>query len=249
VSTMNLGDETVNGRSSLECTLTGKNTYRFPLLLLCIAISGLCNSQQLNLFEEIENDNSISSRRTADRASGRGVGVAEPEFTLVGTSRIDGNYSAIIEHRGGDTLVVRMDLGSSADIPGYPGYKLVDVDRGNISISYPENIPCVEFRGLGVSCDDVMNIAALSLANGEPLLGKEVETSLAAGRSNETAADELPANPFEALLSRENNVPVSNRDGVFGRTEQFAPRRIDPEDVPPGMNVISTPFGDRLVEQ
>jgi len=222
-------------------------------ILLGLSFSFLLNretfSQTLNLFEEIENSNSISSRRTADRAMERGTGAAEPEFRLVGTSRIGGNYSTIIKHRGGNTLVVRVDLGSSADIPGYPGYKLVDVGPGNISISYPENIPCVEFLGQGVSCDDVMNIAALSLANGEPLPGQEVETSLAAGRSNETAADELPTNPFEALLSRENNVPVSNRDGDFGRSEPFAPRRIDPEDVPPGMRLVSTPFGDRLVEQ
>jgi len=26
-------------------------------------------------------------------------------------------------------------------------------------------------------------------------------------------------------------------------------RRIDPADVPPGMRVVSTPFGDRLVEE
>jgi len=246
---MNLGDETVNVRSSLECTLTGKNTYRFPLLLLCLAISGLCNSQQLNLFEEIENDNSISSRRTADRASERGFGVAEPEFTLVGTSRISGKYSVIIQHRGGDTLMIKAGLNSSTQIPGYSGYSILDVSSGSISIRYPENVPCVEFRDQGVSCDGTINIATLSLANGEPLFGKEVETSLVAGRSNETIADELPTNPFEALLSRENNVPESNRDGVFGRSERFTPRRIDPEDVPPGMNVVSTPFGDRLVEQ
>ena len=53
-------------------------------------------------------------------------------------------------------------------------------------------------------------------------------------------------NPFEALRAQQNNVSVSNRDGG---NERFTPRRILPEDVPPGMRVVSTPFGDRLVEQ
>jgi len=227
----------------------GRNNLTLLLVLLCIAMPGFGYSQQLNLFEEIET-NSNSSRDARSRAASVSqAGAASPEFTLIGTSRIGGKYSVIIQHRGGDTLMVKAGPNSSTQIPGYSGYSILNVGSGRISIRYPENISCVEFRDKGVSCDGAVNIAALSLANGVPLLGKEVETSLAAGRSNETAADELPTNPFEALLSRENNVPASNRDGNFGRSERFTPRRIDPEDVPPGMNVVSTPFGDRLVEQ
>jgi hypothetical protein len=227
----------------------GRNNLTLLLVLLCMAMPGFGYSQQLNLFEEIET-NSNSSRDARNRAASVSqAGVASPEFTLIGTSRIGGKYSVIIQHRGGDTLMVKAGPNSSTQIPGYSGYSMLNVGSGRISIRYPENVPCVEFHDQGVSCDGAVNIAALSLANGVPLLGKEVETSLAAGRSNETAADELPTNPFEALLSRENNVPASNRDGNFGRSERFTPRRIDPEDVPPGMNVVSTPFGDRLVEQ
>ena len=227
----------------------GRNNHKLLLVLLCIAMPGFGYSQQLNLFEEIETNNNSSRDARNRTASGSQAGAASPEFTLIGTSRIGSEYSVIIQHRGGDTLMVKTGLNSTTQIPGYSGYSILDVSSGSISIRYPENISCVEFRDQGVSCDGAMNIAALSLANDEPLLGKVVETSLVAGRSNETTADELPTNPFEALLSRENNVPVSNRDGDFDRRERFAPRRIDPEDVPPGMNVISTPFGDRLVEQ
>jgi hypothetical protein len=226
----------------------GRNNLTLLLVLLCIAMPGFSYSQQLNLFEEIETNNNSPRDARNRTASGSQAGAASAEFTLIGTSRIGGKYSVIIQHRGGDTLMVKAGPNSSTQIPGYSGYLMLNVDSGHISIRYPENVPCVEFRDQGVSCDGA-NIAALSLANGEPLPGQEVETSLAAGRSNETAADELPTNPFEALLSRENNVPVSNRDGNFDRRERFTPRRIDPEDVPPGMNVVSTPFGDRLVEQ
>ena len=49
-------------------------------------------------------------------------------------------------------------------------------------------------------------------------------------------------NPFEELLQR-----ASNPDSEIS-TSSFEPRRIDPEDIPSGMRVVSTPFGDRLVE-
>ena len=150
------------------------------------------------------------------------------------------------QQRGGDVLGVKPDPNSNTQIPGYNGYSILDVGSSKVSIRYPENAPCVEFRDQGVSCDGAVNIAALSLANSEPLPGNEVETSLAAGRSNETAADEPPINPFEALRAQQNNGSVSNRDGG---NERFTPRRILPEDVPPGMRVVATPFGDRLVEQ
>jgi hypothetical protein len=227
----------------------GRNNLTLLLVLLSIAMPGFGYSQELNLFEEIETNNNSSRDARNRAASGSQTGAASPEFTLIGTSRIGGKYSVIIQHRGGDTLMVKAGPNSSTQIPGYSGYSMLNVGSGHISIRYPENVPCVEFRDQGVSCDGAMNIAALSLANAEPLPGNEVGISLAASSSPETAADELPTNPFEALLSRENNVPVSNRDGDFDRSERFTPRRIDPEDVPPGMNVVSTPFGDRLVEQ
>lgn len=224
----------------------GTNNYRLSLFLLFLAIAGYGHSQQLNLFEEIETSDNSSSQ-TRNRASGASRALsASPEFILIGTSRTGREYSVIIQHRGGDVLVVKADPNSSTQIPGYSGYSILDVGSGSVSIRYPENVPCVEFRDQGVSCDGGVNIAALSLANGEPLLGKDVETSLADSRPSEATADEPPINPFEALRAQQNNVSVSNRDGG---NERFTPRRILPEDVPPGMRVVSTPFGDRLVEQ
>ena len=129
----------------------------------------------------------------------------------------------------------------------------MDVGAGQTSIRYPDNVPCVEFLERGVSCSTAANIAALSLTTGEPLpnnvagsADRELE-ALANETADEAAADEPPTNPFEALRNRqENNGALGGRAGDNGR---FTPRRISPEDVPPGMRVVSTPFGDRLVEQ
>ena len=224
----------------------GRNSFRLSISLLFIAMSGFGYSQQLNLFEEIETNNrSLSDARNRAADSSRTSPIA-PEFTLTGTSRIGSEYSVIIQHRGGDILIVRASPNSSTQIPGYSGYSILDVGSGSISIRYPEHVSCVEFRDQGVNCIGGENIALLSLTNGQPLPGNETETSLATASSNETAVDDPPINPFEALRAQQNNGAESIRDGD---NERFTPRRISPEDVPPGMRVVSTPFGDRLVEQ
>ena len=224
----------------------GRNNCRLSISLLCIAISGFGYSQELNLVEEIETD-VRSPRDNRNRVSDGGrAGSTAPEFTLIGTSRIGSEYSVIIKHRGGDTLIVKAGPNSSTQIPGYSGYSILGVESGSISIRYPENVSCVEFHDQGVSCAGGGNIAALSLANGEPMPSDEVETSLATATSNELLPDEQPINPFEALRAQQNNRSANTRDVD---NERFMPRRISPEDVPPGMRVVSTPFGDRLVEE
>ena len=224
----------------------GRDGHKFLLVLLCMAMPKLAYSQQLNLFEEIESA-SNSSSQVRDRARADSLATsASPEFTLVGTSRIGSEYSAIIQHRGGATLIVKAGSNSSTQIPGYSGYSILDVGSGSISIRYPEHVSCVEFHDQGVSCPGGDNIAALSLTNGEPLSDNEAEAGQATTRSSETAVNEPLTNPFEALRAQQNNGTVSSRDGD---NERFTPRRILPEDVPPGMRVVSTPFGDRLVEQ
>ena len=224
----------------------GRNNYRLSISLLCIAISGFGYSQQLNLFEEIETDTRSPSDNRNRASDGGRAGSTTPEFTLIGTSRIGSEYSAVIKHRGGETLIVKAGPNSSTRIPGYSDYSILDVGSGSISIRYPEQISCIEFHDQGVSCAGGDNIATLSLANGEPMPSVEVETSLATARSNEPVVDEPPINPFEALRAQQNNGSTSTRDVD---NERFTPRRILPEDVPPGMRVVSTPFGDRLVEE
>jgi len=224
----------------------GRNNHRLSISLLWIAISGFAYSQQLNLFEEIETDTRSSSDTRNRAADGGRAGSTVPEFTLIGTNRIGSEYSVVIKHRGGDTLIVKAGPNSSTRIPGYSGYSILDVGSGSISIRYPEHVSCVEFHDQGVSCPGGDNIAALSLTNGEPLSDNEAEAGQATTRSSETAVNEPLTNPFEALRAQQNNGTVSSRDGD---NERFTPRRILPEDVPPGMRVVSTPFGDRLVEQ
>ena len=84
-------------------------------------------------------------------------------------------------------------------------------------------------------------MARLSLAKTDPL--RLAGTNQSEPGQENVNEEEATLNPFEAIARRSQN---SNPDRTDN--QQFRPRRINPEDVPPGMRVVSTPFGDRLVE-
>ena len=81
----------------------------------------------------------------------------------------------------------------------------------------------------------------MTLTNGSPL---KMVTSQDVGSVASNASNDEPdlQNPFAAILKRQSNLEQNATDNTF------VPRRISPEEVPPGMRVVSTPFGDRLVE-
>lgn len=210
------------------------------------------NDQSLTLFEAVET--AEQRGRAVDRPTRESrVTTAEPEFTLVGVSRIGSNYSAILKHREGENILVKGDSFANTPIPGHGDYALVDINAGSVSISFPGNNACMDFSDRGVTCSSAGNIAELVLANGEPLAPRnpprgEAETD-AESIEEVFAARSDPNNPFEALRNArriEAGDATGNPDNPAGR---FTPRRINPEDVPDGFRVVATPFGDRLVEQ
>ena len=84
-----------------------------------------------------------------------------------------------------------------------------------------------------------MAAALVDLTDDEPENGDSANTN---------DAEEAPGNPFEALRQR---AARGQRGDVVNPDEQnrrFRPRRIDPNNIPPGKRVVSTPFGDRLVD-
>ena len=198
-------------------------------------------AQDLTLFEETEsnNVNEDEGRARTLRRDSEGNIITGPEFTLIGTTRLGDNFLAVIEDRVGEIISISVSKGAETPIPGYPGFRVVDVGSGEVVMRYPGNASCTEFRNQGVSCE-APDIGRLELANADPL-----ESSLSNLNSADSlSSDEEPSpNPFEALLERAS-IP-----DLEGDTSTFTPRRINPEDVPPGMRVVSTPFGDRLVEE
>lgn len=217
--------------------------------------------QGLALFDDIET--SQSRTRETDRPSRESrVTASDPEFTLIGTSRIGASYSAILRHRSGENVLVRSDGSTSTPIEDYAGYSVAGIGAGSLSLSYPGSVPCVDFPEQGVGCNSSSNTADLQLTNGEPLL-KSVSLTGAATQievldAEGNAGVATSGNPFEALRdARANgNNPAQNATqnvapgvGATAESGRFTPRRISPEDIPPGMRVVATPFGDRLVEE
>ena len=202
-------------------------------------------AQTLQLFEDTErmSGESESNNFNQSRRDNEGNLITGPEFTLVGTSRIGGNRVIVLENRLGEIISLSLPEGSPKSVPGYPNYRVLEVGSGQASIEYPANLPCVEFLDRGIACESE-RLAVLSLQTASPI---ESSNQRESGNDSKGLADSGDANttvnPFEALLER-----AANPSAEIGSDNTFTPRRINPEDVPPGMRVVSTPFGDRLVE-
>jgi hypothetical protein len=231
------------------------------LLLLCAVPIGSAQAlaqdsnqvdqanQDLSLFEDIEvaENRARGANRTSREPRVTGAG---PEFTLLGTSRIGDSYSAILRHKSGESILVRSQANTATAIEDHAGYSILGVGPGKLSLRYPASVPCEEYVEQGVSCAVSSNTAELVLATSTPLSRPALERQ---SRQTDSANSSKPpvalvANPFEALRAAQvdGDNPAQNNDGADNR---FSPRRISPDDVPSGMRVVSTPFGDRLVDQ
>ncbi|PCJ27758.1 MAG: hypothetical protein COA96_02590 [SAR86 cluster bacterium] len=217
-------------------------------------------TQGFALFESVENaENRTGAQARRNNRESRAT-IAEPEFTLIGTSRIGGKYSATIQHRSGETLIVRADPGAFTAIPEHFGYSIVNIGAGEVSIRYPASSACIAFSEQGVECNEAGNTAELALTTAEPLAstafrpGSDLQVDEGQTIDPDAALDEqvpVAANPFEALRAQRDQRGVANPAASNGNTAggRFTPRRISDEDVPPGMRRVRTPFGDRLVDQ
>ena len=204
------------------------------------------NSQGLSLFEgvEVAGDTVSGASRTP---RGPRDTVAGPEFTLLGTSRIGGSYSAILRHRSGESILVRRQGDTAKPIEGHAGYSVLSVGAGKLSLRYPVSVPCLEDVAQGVRCTVSPNTAELVLGTRAPLSRPVLSATL----EQQGGATEPPSaqgiNPFEAVLADQGDGNDPGQDDG-GRAERFVPQRISPEDDPSGMRVVATSFGDRLVE-
>ena len=198
-----------------------------------------------SLFEPLDlvtsADNSDRSRRRV--RSSAGGAASETGFSLIGTSRIGSRTSVMLRHASGEKVSVRLNR-PRMRIPGYDGYVVVGSDRNSVSIQYPESEACVEFAPRGVSCDAAGNIATLNLRVFKTSEQSQEQTKSEQPEVEGEVERGTPSNPFETLRNRSQR-----NSSAPGRTDRFQPRRIAPEDVPPGMRLVSTPFGDRLVEE
>lgn len=249
----------IAGRPAPTGFLMNMNSLQGAIFASVLVLaSGSLSAQDLTLFETVGTDAPVER---PDGLQGREQrnGTSSPSFTLVGTSRIGGKYRATLASSSGEIVTVETTPGSAQDIPDHPGYRVTDIGSRRVVIANPSDTPCIAAADKGVSCDangasqltlataapvPVANPAASTGNNGAPANGDP-----AAQAAN---ADGTPDNPFAAALraaaANEANANAANGQPQGAAAERFQPRRIGPDEVPPGMRVVRTPFGDRLVE-
>jgi hypothetical protein len=172
--------------------------------------------------------------------------LAQKDFVLRGISEIGQRYVVILEAPNTNVLV--LDMGDKRRMSiqnGYPDYYLVRLTDRRVRIDYPENAPCRNPNPQkGIKCTNGGKSATLDF-----IIGQAVAVA------TPTPTPEIPVNPFAAAMQAQQQ-PVSDEEQKR-REEELERRRelyrnfqrqvIRDEDVPPGMRVVRTPFGDRLV--
>jgi hypothetical protein len=197
------------------------------------------NSSELTLFENIPNQsprNIAAQNRSTDL-----IGSSMP-FSLVGVSRIGSNYSVILRNEDNEVVPITAISGAGTPIPDYTQFKIENISSSSVYLSYPDNVMCTSSVNQGVTCNDETNIVRLSLS-----LRKPIEKKDQPANNQESISDEN-SNPFEELLRRQEQREAEESLSQDRDSRRFRPRRIPAEEIPEGMRVVSTPFGDRLVE-
>lgn len=226
-----------------------ENAMKFQLSHLAVTLLALTASitvkaQDLSLFEGVQSDTATATNNAP--SSPRRLGASEPAYTLVGTSRIGAKRTATLMNSAGEIQRVEYTPGTVVTVPGSAGITLVDFGSRSVSLRHSDGSECVSAENKGVKCEDGLSV--LSMATAEPLREQSpVAAEALTDASDTTEDDDTPANPFAAAL----RAAADNGDSVApnSRRERFQPRRIEPEDVPEGMRLVRTPFGDRLVER
>lgn len=215
--------------------------------------AGSAAGQDLELFEDVERSGPGANQRGGGNsaADAAAPSLVEPEFVLVGSSRIGERRRVVLTHRGGETLTVPVAAEGQTSIPGYEQFRIVTSEGGRVAIQYPAGSSCVESADRGVSCDAGANIAWLSLRPAPA--PEQFIVDLDAEREEDPELADQAREAREELARDPNNPFARLRAEALGQDAptppaRFRPRRIDPAEVPPGMRVVSTPFGDRLVE-
>lgn len=218
----------------------------FIASLLAVALPA--SAQELTLFEGSEREQAEQPQQSP-RLAPPGNRPGAPAFTLRGTSRFGDEYSVSLSSGGneqqGESIQVDWTHGGAADIPGHPGYQVLEVSARTASIKLPGGSTCHEYPDQGVECrNDGSQL--LTLTTAKPLAPSEPEGPQQEGRT--------VFNPFTGenevvppLSEEEQRAREERQRERAARLQQFQPVRIPDEDVPEGMRKVSTPFGDRLV--
>lgn len=164
----------------------------------------------------------------------------QKDFILRGTSRIGDIRAAVLQAPNGKQFVQRLNNSGRTPIEGYPDYYLLQISAREIRVQYPEDSPCRNSNAQnGVQCSADQKTATLNLVHRKAIAAPRKSTR---ARTAKKAQTQRKLTPEEARKKREE--ARQKRKELY---KNFKRQVIKDEDVPPGMRVVRTPFGDRLV--
>lgn len=162
----------------------------------------------------------------------------QKDFMLLGTARMGNQWIAILQAPDGKQFIQRLNRAGRTSVEGYPDYALLGVEARQIRLEYPANAPCRNSNiQNGIQCSSDTKTATLNIMQKEAVIPSP--TSMASP-AQQPAVSNLT--PEEARKKREEE--RQKRRELY---KNFKRQVIKDEDVPPGMRVVRTPFGDRLV--
>lgn len=170
----------------------------------------------------------------------------QKDFALRGTSRMGDKRYAILQAPDGKEFVQKLTDNKRTPLDGYAEYALLGVAGREIVLEYPSTSPCrTSDPAKGLKCSMDQKTATLSLvtlnaiaAPPPPLPPPLVPPVQPPGQQ---------ANPFMSNPASRQQQDEEERKRRAEIYKNFKRQVIKDEDVPPGMRVIRTPFGDRLV--
>jgi hypothetical protein len=228
-------------------------------ICLLLALPGAVAAQELALFEPVDvAPTAPASAQFLPQPAEAGFAAQAQALVLTGTSRIGERFVATLRDANGRSVQVHWRAGEASAIAQLPGYQLLQVSARAVRLALPPGMPCQAAPAQGIRCDSDGTVQ-LSLTTGAPLAPAQPPTdTLASATTGAAPVADAPTdaenpeiaadNPFAAALrAAAEEQRAGGRRGPFN-VERFQPRRISPDQVPPGMRLVRTPFGDRLVE-
>jgi hypothetical protein len=174
----------------------------------------------------------------------------QKDYELRGISIIGSKKAVILKSPDGKEFVQHFKDNKRTPIndPSNPdpktptGYFLINVEARKIVVEYPENAPCRQNNDVtGIECNNqdggktvtLKRVRRNAIAAAPPPPPQPVITPFPPAPT--------PASPEETKAQEEER---KRREQLY---KNFQRQVIKDEDVPPGMRVVRTPFGDRLV--
>ncbi len=158
-------------------------------------------------------------------------------FYLKGTSIIGDKRAAILVAPDKKEFIqyFKNNIRTPIKSEKFKGYFLLNVEAREVEIEYPIEAPCrKDIEKYGVKCvekNDGVTTAKLNLTQRKALKAPKPP-----------ASPKPPINKAE--IDKKRKKALEKRKKIY---KNFKRKVIKDEDVPPGMRVVRTPFGDRLV--